>query len=406
MPLDPSIYGNVRQFNPGLGPLELYGGALKVRALMGQGDLQDLQLAEAKREAEASGRVRDLFSRGGSVRPEEVMAIDPKSGLTYQKQLLEGQKAEADLLTKDRENFIAFADEARKRLPTIRTQADWAAYRDEQHQRAGMFLTPQMRQLAMRGAQAMPVQFDPNYVRDTLVKADELFTPKPQALGGKMVDTNPFTNPSILGQEVGPSPEARLTDKREREQFAEGAEKRRADLETARLQQEKLREEIAGGKATKEGIAQSYSTAIGTLDRLVTHPGFRETVGATLQPGKRFVPGTDAADFDAELTAFKSQVFLPMVQNLRGMGALSDAEGKKLSDAVGALTINMSEKAFTESVARIKKDLEAARQRVTPAGPVSPGRLNLPASPLLPPISAPGAASGGIRFLGFEQPGR
>lgn len=43
----------------------------------------------------------------------------------------------------------------------------------------------------------------------------------------------------------------------------------------------------------------------------------------------------------------------------KGMGALSDAEGKKLSDAVGALSPKMSEKAFRDSIGKIRNQLES-----------------------------------------------
>ena len=54
-----------------------------------------------------------------------------------------------------------------------------------------------------------------------------------------------------------------------------------------------------------------------------------------------------------------------MVSALKGMGALSDAEGKKLTAAVGALDPKMKLSEFNAAVARIKTDLEAARQRAS-----------------------------------------
>jgi hypothetical protein len=132
------------------------------------------------------------------------------------------------------------------------------------------------------------------------------------------------------------------------------------------LQAQKLQMEIGQTVSSKEGAVDSYNTSLQSLDRLAKHPGLSSAVGATLQPRIPFIgeiPGTNKADFMAELDTFKSQTFLPMVQNLRGMGALSDAEGKKLTDAVGALNPNMSEKAFKESLTRIKADLTKARAR-------------------------------------------
>jgi hypothetical protein len=54
-----------------------------------------------------------------------------------------------------------------------------------------------------------------------------------------------------------------------------------------------------------------------------------------------------------------------MVSQLKGMGALSDAEGKKLTAAVGALNPAMGEQAFRASISRITKDMDAARGRLT-----------------------------------------
>ena len=53
-----------------------------------------------------------------------------------------------------------------------------------------------------------------------------------------------------------------------------------------------------------------------------------------------------------------------MVSQLKGMGALSDAEGKKLSAAVGALSPTMSEEKFKDSIALVMKNMEEARARV------------------------------------------
>jgi hypothetical protein len=47
------------------------------------------------------------------------------------------------------------------------------------------------------------------------------------------------------------------------------------------------------------------------------------------------------------------------------MGALSDAEGKKLTAAVGALDPKMKLSEFNAAITRIKADLEAARQRAS-----------------------------------------
>ena len=92
----------------------------------------------------------------------------------------------------------------------------------------------------------------------------------------------------------------------------------------------------------------------GAVD-LYNHPGRKAATGASSILG--MVPGTAAKGFTAKLDTFKAQTFLPMVSALKGMGALSDAEGKKLSDAVGALDRGMPEEEFANSLKGITQYL-------------------------------------------------
>lgn len=139
----------------------------------------------------------------------------------------------------------------------------------------------------------------------------------------------------------------------------------------------KAASEATASAVQKEGAAASYQQALDSLNIIKTHPGKNAVVGLPnpLQ-GKLpmvSVPGSPAAGFEAQLETFKSQLFLPMVQQLKGMGALSNAEGEKLTAAAGALSTKMSEAEFNTSVERLERDLNAAKMRVgggafTPAG--------------------------------------
>lgn len=113
----------------------------------------------------------------------------------------------------------------------------------------------------------------------------------------------------------------------------------------------------ADRQAAAQGAVDTFSTAIDSLNEIEQSPGLSKAVG--IRSAFLTVPGSDAANFEARLDTFKAQTFLPMVQSLKGMGALSDAEGKKLSDAVGALSPRMSEKAFRDSIGKIRNQLES-----------------------------------------------
>jgi hypothetical protein len=148
----------------------------------------------------------------------------------------------------------------------------------------------------------------------------------------------------------------------------EGRQQMAAITQSMQQQSLDIRKEAADEKKKaaeqqKLGIVSSFDSALDTLDTISKHPGKKAAVGfggAQLS----MIPGTDAAGFAAQLETFKAQTFLPQVQALKGMGALSDAEGKKLTAAVGALSQSMKQSEFDAQVAKIKRDLEAARSRV------------------------------------------
>lgn len=131
---------------------------------------------------------------------------------------------------------------------------------------------------------------------------------------------------------------------------------------TAGMKREQLDEKALTADQAKLGALASFDTALTSLDELKTHPGKSAAVGLT---GKiqSAIPGTDAYGFASKLEAFKAQTFIPQVAALKGMGALSDAEGKKLTDAVGALDQGMKKSEFDSQIAKISTDLAVAKKR-------------------------------------------
>lgn len=220
-------------------------------------------------------------------------------------------------------------------------------------------------QLRARLTQGMKAQLTPEQIFT-------VFAPKPEKMdnGGQIsfMDTNP--NSLTYGKPTGGAPVQKvqspesvasvaatvrgqnMTDERAREfndtKVEENKIKRDAKDETTNL--------------TKSSQLASFDTMLGTLDRLGKHNGLSASVG--ISGAFPTMPGSQSANFQAELHSFQSQAFIPMVAQLKGMGALSDSEGKKLTAAVGALDPKMGEVAFRESVARITIDMQAARARM------------------------------------------
>jgi hypothetical protein len=140
-------------------------------------------------------------------------------------------------------------------------------------------------------------------------------------------------------------------------------------------------EDLKGKAAEKESALQSqaigrvaaFDSALDTLDIIAKHPGKKDVVGAVTGGVMSIIPGTNAAGFASQLETFKAQTFIPQVSALKGMGALSDAEGKKLTAAVGALDTKMKPAEFDASLNRIRSDLEAAKQRAAKMPGMSTG---------------------------------
>jgi hypothetical protein len=115
-------------------------------------------------------------------------------------------------------------------------------------------------------------------------------------------------------------------------------------------------------EATEAATAQANTqreidtqSALDNIGELIAHPGRQAGTGKSSFVS--VVPGTDAYDFNAKLETFKAQTFIPMVTALKGMGALSDAEGKRLQAAVGALDPSMSEEAFVKELEKVARTL-------------------------------------------------
>ncbi|EIK8115874.1 phage DNA ejection protein [Escherichia coli] len=171
----------------------------------------------------------------------------------------------------------------------------------------------------------------------------------------------------IRGQNIS-AQNAVLSREIQRAELQEKALDRQIARESNQLKLEELKQKQADVRqkadiaradrqAAAQGAVDTFSTALDSLNEIEQSPGLSKAVG--IRSAFPTVPGSDAANFEARLDTFKAQTFLPMVQSLKGMGALSDAEGKKLSDAVGALSPKMSEKAFRDSIGKIRNQFES-----------------------------------------------
>ncbi|EHJ6101517.1 DNA transfer protein [Escherichia coli] len=139
-----------------------------------------------------------------------------------------------------------------------------------------------------------------------------------------------------------------------------------AELQDKRLQNQQAMEQAKRDKADAYNSGMdNLSRMIDTATKVLNSPGFTGYFGTNLNPlSSRFIPGTEAADTETLVDTLKSQGFLSGIQQMKGMGALSNAEGQKVMDAIGSLSPNQSEKSARAAIKTIIKTTEMAQKRM------------------------------------------
>lgn len=139
-----------------------------------------------------------------------------------------------------------------------------------------------------------------------------------------------------------------------------------ADLQDKRQQNQQAIEQAKRDKADAYNAGMdTLSRTIDTATKVINSPGFTGYFGTNLNPlSSRYIPGTDAADTEALVDTLKSQGFMSGIQQMKGMGALSNAEGQKVMDAIGNLSASQSEKSARAAINTIISTTQRAQQRM------------------------------------------
>lgn len=96
-----------------------------------------------------------------------------------------------------------------------------------------------------------------------------------------------------------------------------------------------------------------------TIKNILNSPGLDMATGATSLIN--IIPGTDAKDTSALVDTLKSQAFMSEIQKMKGLGALSENEGKKVADALGSLDLGQSKAQFTKTLGTIQEILDKTK---------------------------------------------
>ena len=111
------------------------------------------------------------------------------------------------------------------------------------------------------------------------------------------------------------------------------------------------------------------------------HPGFETAVGATWLPGARFIPGTDAANFQSRFDQIKGAAFLEAFEILKGGGAITNVEGEKGTAAINRMALAQDEDEFIAAARDVQNIMiSGIKKAKTRLGGGSTGGVNAPKS--------------------------
>jgi hypothetical protein len=95
-------------------------------------------------------------------------------------------------------------------------------------------------------------------------------------------------------------------------------------------------------------VVDNATTAAKHVRELLTHPGFKSSVGMGI-PFAKSIKGTPQADFYNRLEQLKSGAFLTAIDTLRGTGTITEVEGAKATAAKNRMSTATSEKEFNDA---------------------------------------------------------
>lgn len=133
--------------------------------------------------------------------------------------------------------------------------------------------------------------------------------------------------------------------------------------------------QIKAEAAEAEAISKEKETLTNTLttvQKILSSPGLSGFSG--LDSFKRLIPGTEAANVDAWIEQLQSQNFLTAVTQMKGMGALSENEGKKLSASVMAINPKMSDDAIMKELQGVEASLMTGLERIESGNLLDPNQ--------------------------------
>lgn len=433
MPLDPSIILGARppQIDfAQLSPINAMTNVMKFKQADQESQLNALKMQEYERTRAEEEGSRNYLAKTDLSTPEGRAGLRQfgKTGLAYEKSLSDAETAalaqkKTQFEVQDaRRKFVAQAQRDTSQNPS---DANITAYKEdllanplfteaEKKQMAaaadrilGMPVDQRSAFMASQGASASDLK--PTLTSQNLGKTtQQLSTP---AFGGPAtVVPGSVQNVTMTAAQEREAADSAIRLKQEGQRI--GLEGRRVAVLEDNARRDKdpvFQQTMAKAKATGEALAKGETAAKQALPGVITnamiavsavddmvgkqavkdasgkviqpatapHKGFQDAVGATWKPGFRFIPGTNASNFQAYQDQIEGAAFLSAFEALKGGGAISEKEGAKATAAKLRMKLAQSEdeyiKAAREFQDIIRTGVDNARQKFGAGGALPAG---------------------------------
>ena len=433
MPLDPSIILGARppQIDfAQLSPINAMTNVMKFKQADQESQLNALKMAEYERTRTEEEGSRNYLAKTDLSTPEGRAGLRQfgKTGLAYEKSLSDAETAalaqkKTQFEVQDaRRKFVAQAQRDTSQNPS---DANITAYKEdllanplfteaEKTQMAAaadriLAMPVDQRQPFMASQGASASDLKPTLTSQNLGKTtQQLSTP---AFGGPAtVVPGSVQNITMTAAQEREAKDSAIRLKQEGQRI--GLEGRRVAVLEDNNRRDKdpvFQQTMAKAKATGEALAKgetaakqalpgvitNASIAISAIDDMVgkqavkdasgkviqaasaPHPGFKDAVGATWKPGFRFIPGTNASNFQAYQDQIEGAAFLSAFEALKGGGAISEKEGAKATAAKLRMKLAQSEDEYVKAAREfqdvIRTGVENARQKFGAGGALPAG---------------------------------
>jgi hypothetical protein len=133
-----------------------------------------------------------------------------------------------------------------------------------------------------------------------------------------------------------------------------------SDINRARSAGQFLGRTEAAEVAAAPSTISTADTTLKYIEAVRNHPGLEQGTG--FSSTFNVVPGTSGYDFQNRVKQISSGAFLTAIQDLRGMGALSNSEGQTATAAVNRMDTATSKEEFLSALDDYKAIVEKGRQ--------------------------------------------